>query len=365
MYIFLLNPKNFKALFLLVIFFSIILIIFNIWFPHEAFAMAPPLDTDDVLRSLNPDSYIRHELDGNPVSKVEKLKCWYQSKSRFSTDYYGNREYQGRDAYGYFHQPQNLDKATQVEPLSSTKTVYDNPYNTSNNPDYQVSDNHANSNHQESKLPKAKNVDSLVVSGKQSRVYELDGKAINKSVNTSYDKDELHFWSTGQCITDNNPVHYYFEPKHTTFELDADCYEDTISTGFNSTRFNEAVEFIRNYKVLVDHPKHGVLSNINLGIGINRNNIIFIYLKFKEIGRRKILWNIWEKHNSKYESYKHFKKSWDSNIGIWSKIRKDIRENIRSEVEDLLGVKKINRNLKRSVKAEVEKLLGEKQPFKY
>jgi hypothetical protein len=42
-----------------------------------------------------------------------------------------------------------------------------------------------------------------------------------------------------------------------------------------------------------------------------------------------------------------------------------VRENIRSEVEDLLGVKRINKNLKRSVKTEVEKLLREKQPFKY
>jgi hypothetical protein len=74
-----------------------------------------------------------------------------------------------------------------------------------------------------------------------------------------------------------------------TFELDADYYEDTISTNLDSTRFNEAVEFVRNYKVLVDHPKHGVLSNINLGIKTTKNNIIFIYLKFEEKSRRKIL----------------------------------------------------------------------------
>jgi hypothetical protein len=74
MHIFAFNKNNFKTLFLLFIFFSIILIIFNIYYSHEAFAMAPPLDTDDVLRSFNPDSYVRHELDGNPVSKVEKLK---------------------------------------------------------------------------------------------------------------------------------------------------------------------------------------------------------------------------------------------------------------------------------------------------
>jgi hypothetical protein len=51
---------------------SIILIIFNIYYPHEAFAMAPSQDADDVIRSFNPDTYTRHELDGNPISKVDK-----------------------------------------------------------------------------------------------------------------------------------------------------------------------------------------------------------------------------------------------------------------------------------------------------
>jgi hypothetical protein len=94
-----------------------------------------------------------------------------------------------------------LDKVTQVEPLSPTKTVYENYFNTCNNPDYQVSDNRVNSSYQESKcksgrdlhLPKGKNVDSLLVSAKQPTVYELDGKAVYKSVNISYDRDELHF----------------------------------------------------------------------------------------------------------------------------------------------------------------------------
>jgi hypothetical protein len=102
-----------------------------------------------------------------------------------------------------------LDKATQIEPLSSTKTVYDNSYNSKNYPDYPVSNNRTNTNYQELAgksldkfkckpehelhLPKGKNVNALLVSGKQSTVYELDGKAVYKSVNTSYDKDELHF----------------------------------------------------------------------------------------------------------------------------------------------------------------------------
>jgi hypothetical protein len=72
------------------------------------------------------------------------------------------------------------------------------------------------------------------------------------------------------------------------FELDADYYEDTISTNLDSTRFNEAIEFVRNYKVLVNHPATGVLSSLNLGVKLSRNNIIFLYLKFQEIGRRKV-----------------------------------------------------------------------------
>jgi hypothetical protein len=74
-----------------------------------------------------------------------------------------------------------------------------------------------------------------------------------------------------------------------TFELDADYYEDTISTSLDSTRFNEAIEFVRNYKVLVDHPATGVLSSINLGVKSTKNNIVFIYLKFQEKSRRRIL----------------------------------------------------------------------------
>jgi hypothetical protein len=67
MHIFLLKHNNLKALFLLFIFLSIILMVFNICFPHEAFAMAPPKDYFTVV------------------------------------DYYGNKEYMGKDAYEHFN----------------------------------------------------------------------------------------------------------------------------------------------------------------------------------------------------------------------------------------------------------------------
>ena len=335
----------YKFPFIIFVFVFLSLLLFNIWFPHEAFAMEP--NTDDVIRSFDPDTYTRHELDGKPISNVDKpisnvdkSKCWW-GKKRFAIDYYGQKEYQGRDAYGYYHPPQNLNKATQVEPLNYNKNVYDNPYDirnpdysklyTSNNPDHQVSDNRTNYNcqelggkavykckpEQELHLSKAKNIDSLLVSGKQPTIYELE----------------------------------------------ADYYEDTISTSLDSTNFNARLDFVRNFNVS-EVSKVGMLSNISLGVKAVNNNIVFIYIKLKEIGKRKILWTIWERDRGKYESYQHFKRVWESNRGVISKIKKDMRNDIRFEIEDLLGVRKIKKDLKKTIRSEVEKLLRERQPYR-
>ena len=270
----------------------LVLVLFNIISPNEAFAMEP--NTDDVIRSFNPDSYIRHELDGKSITKP---KCLYQGRSRFAVDYYGHKEYQGRDAYGYYHQPQNLYKATQVEPLSSTKTVYELD-------------------------AQGKIVGSFLVSGEQSKVYELN----------------------------------------------ADSYEGTISTDVDSVtwarRTHNYMEIIRDYNMYVDNiPKNGILTKISLCVKTTNDNILFLYLKFNEIGKRKILWTIWERNRGKYDSYKQFKRSWDSKSGILSNIKKDIRDDIRAEVEDLLGIRKIKKDLKKSIRTEVEKLLRDTRPF--
>lgn len=327
--IFLLKPNNVKTLFL---FFTLLLIVFillNITFPQEAFAMAPPKDYFTVV------------------------------------DYYGNKEYMGKDSYGHFNcsvKPYDLEKTSWAKSQNpdyilpdTSKSGYIKPNSAAYELDAKPSNHASQYKHEHEDLHFNK-----------KNFYELDSKALSKQVCKPEHK-ELNLWVPGQSLRGANPVIYELPSPRVdaTFELDADYYEDTISTNLDSTRFNEAVEFVRNYKVLVDHPATGVLSNINLGIRTTKNNIIFIYLKFEEKSRRKILWTIWEKHTSRYESYKHFKRSWDNNTGILSKIRRDVKENIKAEVEDLLGVKKINKNLKRSVKAEIEKLLREKQPFRF
>src|SRR5256885_12233767 len=128
------KQDDIKILFLFFTIFSIILIIFNIYFPHEAFAMAPP---QDII-----------------------------------IDYYGHKEYVGPDPYGYYHNP--------AKNISSYTTRYDN----CNNPDYIVSDVESETRYE---------LDGKSVYKSTNTRYELDGKPVYKSANTPYDKDELHF----------------------------------------------------------------------------------------------------------------------------------------------------------------------------
>jgi hypothetical protein len=264
-----LKQDDIKILFLFFTIFSIILIIFNIYFSYEAFAMAPP---QDIIE-----------------------------------DYYGNKEYIGKDPYGYFHNP--------AKNISSSHELDSKP------------------------------------------VYELEGKPVYKSINTSYDKDELFFWTTGMSLTGDRPTVYQFEPKHTIFELNTDSYQGTISTDVESVtwarRMDAYKEIIRDYSTYIDNiPQKGILSKISLCVKTMNEDIMCLYLKLNVIGKRKILWSIWERNRSKYDSYKQFKKHWDSNTCVWYIIENDVRNDIRAEFEDLLGIKRIKIDLKNSVRAE-------------
>jgi hypothetical protein len=181
----------------------------------------------------------------------------------------------------------------------------------------------------------------------------------------------LHFWTPGQSIIGDVPVRYHFEPKGTTFELDTGSIEGSISTSVDSVTWHRRnynnMEIIKDYCTYVDDfsiSKKGLLTKISLCVETTKDNITFLFLKCNQIGKRKILWTIWEKNKGKYDSYKEFKQNWDSKSNIWSSIKKDIREDIRAEVEDLLGVRKIKKDIKKTVRGEVEKLLRERQPFR-
>ena len=269
-------------------------------------------------------------LSPNEAFAMEPSQYWI-------TNYYGGKEYVGPNSYAYFHDPIFRH---------SIDSLYTSSYDNTNNPDYFIPD--------------------------KSKLVELDGKPIYKSISTPYDRDELHFWTQGQSLRGDLPVRYYFDPKGTTtFELDSGSIEGSVSTNVNTITWHKRnhnnMEIIRDYCTYVDNfskNKNSLLTKISLCVETTRNNITFIYLKCNEVGKRKIIWTIWERNRGKYDSYKEFKINWDSNSSILSSIKKDIREDIRAEVEDLLGVRKIKKDIRKSVRGEVEKLLRESRPFK-
>jgi hypothetical protein len=282
-------------------------------------------------------------LSPNEAFAMEPSDLW-------TTNYYGGKEYLGPNPYAYFHP----DPAPNIDTIQSRVSPSYGP--SSNQDDW----------YDPKTLQSTPNINEL----DSNPIYELDGKPVYKSINPSYDRDELHFWTPGQSFRGDIPVRYYFEPKHTNFELDANSYQGSISTYVDSVtwhrRNHNNMEIIRDYCTYVDNfskNKKGLLMKISLCVETTKDNITFLYLKCNQIGKRKILWTIWERNRNKYDSYKEFKRSWYNNSSIWSSIKKDIREDIRAEVEDLLGVRKIKKDIRKSVRSEVEKLLRESRPF--
>ena len=55
--------------------------------------------------------------------------------------------------------------------------------------------------------------------------------------------------------------------------------------------------------------------------------------KYYSIGKRKIYWQIWEKHTDRYESYQEYKANWDPNADILDKLYKDVKSTAKSEIK--------------------------------
>jgi len=57
--------------------------------------------------------------------------------------------------------------------------------------------------------------------------------------------------------------------------------------------------------------------------------------KYKNIGKRKIAWFIFEKDKGNYANYKEYKKSWNSNTDILSQIKKELKSDIHNGLHKL------------------------------
>jgi hypothetical protein len=167
MHIFLLKQNNFKALFLLFTFFSIILIVFNIYYPHEAFAMAPPKDYFTVV------------------------------------DYYGNKEYMGKDAYGHFN--------CQVKPLDIENTYLGK----SRNPDYTIPDKPVNyTGTSKEVVTKSTGFSKSGYVKPNPDSYELDAKPSNHASQYKHEHEEMHYKSKFYGLNNETLDKYVCKPEH-------------------------------------------------------------------------------------------------------------------------------------------------------
>jgi len=109
---------------------------------------------------------------------------------------------------------------------------------------------------------------------------------------------------------------------------------------------------------------HGLFSRIKVGIKSIDNKVVLAYVKYHDISKRKIYWNLWEKTKSRYDTYEDFKANWDAETPIWKTMANEFKVDIKNDVKDVLGIgRKYAKPINGSVTRGVEDLLRKQRPF--
>src|SRR5271169_2569715 len=122
--------NNIRTYLLVIILFLAIHLIYFIVFPQEVFAMQPD-EAARIMKCFNPDTYIRHELDGTPIYEYD----------RYESNRYKNCSYNNRETYhlndDHYPKIQELDSKPiceidsypncYLDPTSHRYVLYGNP----------------------------------------------------------------------------------------------------------------------------------------------------------------------------------------------------------------------------------------------
>lgn len=207
----------------------------------------------------------------------------------------------------------------------------------------------------------------LVRTNNKSLEYQVSETypAYNNEIIRNLDTSNINYHNSGNWNYFNNTLN----SPHTTVKsiIGSDVNPDNISSTRSSIKganFGLELELRRN-KVAYDMKcfnevdminenrpswieeievsNKGVLNNVKVGfkyIDINLNKVEKIYIKYHDIGKRKVYWNLWEKHKDEYTSYAEFKRSLNPDINIWKQIANDAKIKLKDEVQKLLDVKR-------------------------
>lgn len=69
----------------------------------------------------------------------------------------------------------------------------------------------------------------------------------------------------------------------------------------------------------------------------NKSNLEKIYLKYKNISKRKFFWYLWEKDRGNFDSYADFKRAWDPNTKVMKEIKKEVKSDLSKEIHNLIS----------------------------
>lgn len=75
--------------------------------------------------------------------------------------------------------------------------------------------------------------------------------------------------------------------------------------------------------------------------GNNFENIEKVYIKYHDLTKRKLVWNLWEKGRGNYGTYQEFKSEFNPNTSIWQEIKSKTKSDVSQEVSDLLRKNKV------------------------
>ena len=81
-------------------------------------------------------------------------------------------------------------------------------------------------------------------------------------------------------------------------------------------------------------PKVGPIDRIATFIRSKDSELEAASFKYYTVGKRKIYWQIWEKHTNRYDSYREYKANWDPNTNILRKLYKSVKSTAKSNLKE-------------------------------
>lgn len=111
-----------------------------------------------------------------------------------------------------------------------------------------------------------------------------------------------------------------------TFQKKARMFEDLANTKFKTAKVKIPAKLLAGEELSLRFKRSS-----------DSGDIKGIFVKFRDVAKRKFYWNIWEKGRHNYETYDQFKTNFDPNMNIFREIAKTIKTDVSKEIRDVLN----------------------------